>query len=472
MIFIQSFDPAIAQYTYILGCEQTKKAIIIDPQRSIDHYLELAAQKELDIVAVTETHIHADFLSGVHQFIKDLPEIKVYLSDEGRKAGWAYNWVQDNPQITLLKHNDKIEVGSLTLIAWHTPGHTPEHLSFVFHENNQETPLGAFTGDFIFVGDLGRPDLLEKAAKISGTTELGAQALFHSVQSFYQLPQSLIIWPCHGAGSACGKSLGTMPYTSWGYEQQTSPPLQISDETKFGDYITQSQKEPPLYFATMKKLNRDGVPLLKQETLSELNVQQVAQLIEENSDLTILDPCSERVDAMTHYLPHSLLTPESSFSTAVGSLVPNPNTPLIILSPAKRAKEFSRQLFNIGYDHQLGFIDPDKKQELYQHLDDSSTIPILTFQDDLSPYIILDLRTGFEHSQENIPGSIHIPYNRLSEYLDQIPTGQPLAVHCASGKRASMGATALKKLGYNVSLINDSFSQAQSCQFNQSRPSP
>ena len=183
MQFIQVYDPGVSQYAYILGCENTKKAIIIDPQRHIDKYLQIADEKGLKITAVTETHIHADFLSGSKEFNKILG-IQVYLSSHGENDGWGYEWAKSVSNVTKIKNGDTIAVGDITLEVVHTPGHTPEHVTYLITTEGQDIPMGAITGDFVFVGDLGRPDLLEKAAKQDGKMQEGARDLHKSVSDF------------------------------------------------------------------------------------------------------------------------------------------------------------------------------------------------------------------------------------------------------------------------------------------------
>jgi hydroxyacylglutathione hydrolase len=270
MILRQYHDPKLAQYAYLIGCQATGEALLIDPERDIDQYVRAAAAEGVRITAVTETHIHADFLSGAREFAEQ-HDVHLYLSDEGGED-WRSNWVRGaradgTPyRVTLLAHEDTFRVGNIEIRALHTPGHTPEHMSFVVidHGGGASTPIGVATGDFVFVGSLGRPDLLEQAAGIEGVQEDAARELFGSLPRFNELADHLQVWPGHGAGSACGKGLGAVPMSTVGYEKLYNAALADAGSGKdhFVAAILAGQPEPQMYFARMKRDNRDGVPIL------------------------------------------------------------------------------------------------------------------------------------------------------------------------------------------------------------------
>jgi hydroxyacylglutathione hydrolase len=263
MYFRQIFDPELAQYAYIIGCQATGEALVIDPERDIDRYVEIAGEEGLRIVAVTETHIHADFLSGAREFAEQ-HGVKLYLSDEGDE-NWKYFWAKDSDyDVTFLKDGDVFDVGNIRIRAVHTPGHTPEHVSFLVTDRGggASEPMGIASGDFVFVGDLGRPDLLETAAGVAGAREPSARRLFDSTKRFLALDDHVQVWPGHGAGSACGKALGAVPQSTVGYERRFNAGLSFDEEQSFVDAILDGQPEPPIYFARMKELNKSGVPIL------------------------------------------------------------------------------------------------------------------------------------------------------------------------------------------------------------------
>ncbi|MEX0599042.1 MAG: MBL fold metallo-hydrolase, partial [Rhodothermales bacterium] len=236
MLFRQIFDPKLAQYAYLIGCQQTKEALIIDPERDIDRYVDLAEAEGLNIVGVAETHIHADFLSGAREFAERF-DITLYLSDEGDED-WKYEWVRGTRgdgrpyDVTLLKDGHSFTIGNIEIQAVHTPGHTPEHLSYLVTDRGggATSPIGIATGDFVFVGDLGRPDLLEQAAGMHGLQEPSARMLYGSLPEFTKLQEHLQVWPGHGAGSTCGKALGAVPTTTVGYEKRYNAALAVAEE--------------------------------------------------------------------------------------------------------------------------------------------------------------------------------------------------------------------------------------------------
>ena len=257
MFFQNVYDKTLAQASYFIGCQAKKEAIVIDAQRDIDVYLQIAQQNNMKITHITETHIHADFLCGSRE-LAAVTGAKMYLSDEGG-PDWQYQFPHEG-----VKHGDKIRVGNLSIEVLHTPGHTPESISFLLTDHPaSDEPVMIFTGDFVFVGDIGRPDLLEKAAGLKGTMDIGAEQMYDSIQRFAQLPDHIQVWPAHGAGSACGKALGAVPSSTVGYEKIRNWALQYSDDKKgFIEYLLTGQPEPPKYFAMMKHLNKVDRPLL------------------------------------------------------------------------------------------------------------------------------------------------------------------------------------------------------------------
>ncbi|MEX2398198.1 MAG: MBL fold metallo-hydrolase, partial [Balneolales bacterium] len=251
MYFKQFFDPKLAQYAYLIGCQSKREAIIIDPMRDIDQYIDAATENKLTIVAAADTHIHADYISGLREFAER--GIKVYASDEG-DSDWKYEWLTNNRNeynYELLYDGSSIHLGNIKIQAWHTPGHTSEHLTFKVTDGaTAEEPLGYVTGDFVFVGDVGRPDLLESAAGIIDVMKPAAKVLYNTIKEFKKVPDYVQIWPGHGAGSACGKTLGAIPETTAGYEKRYNNSLKAATtEVNFVRFILECQPVPPLYFA-------------------------------------------------------------------------------------------------------------------------------------------------------------------------------------------------------------------------------
>src|SRR3970040_2927400 len=257
MYFQHIYDKSLAQASYFIGCQKAGVAAVIDPKRDLDTYLEIAKQNNMKITHILETHIHADFLSGSRE-LAALTGAEMYLSAEG-----GPDWKYEFPHIDV-KDGDVLKVGNLKIEVVHTPGHTPESISFLLTDTPaSDEPVMLFTGDFVFVGDIGRPDLLETASGMKGTQDIGAKQMYQSLNKFDALPDYIQVWPGHGAGSACGKALGAVPSTTVGYEKIRNWAFQHkNDEEGFVKYLLEDQPEPPKYFAMMKKLNKVDRPLL------------------------------------------------------------------------------------------------------------------------------------------------------------------------------------------------------------------
>ncbi len=269
MLFRMIYDSRLAQAAYLIGCQKTGEAIVFDPERDVDRYIDIAKQNGLRIVGVAETHIHADFLSGARE-MAERTGATVYVSKMGA-PDWTSRWLTQKTgggayPHKELKDGDSFRIGNIDFVAMYTPGHTPEHMAYLVVDRggNANEPMGVVTGDFVFVGDLGRPDLLESAAGVEGMARPSAHTLWKSARRFLEdLPDWLQVWPAHGAGSACGKALGAVPQSTVGYERRFNPALRAaSDEHRFVNFILEGQPEPPTYFARMKKENRDGPAVL------------------------------------------------------------------------------------------------------------------------------------------------------------------------------------------------------------------
>ncbi len=286
MLFRHFYDDDLAQGSYLIGCQKTGEAIVVDAWRDPEFYINEAKRENMKIIAVTETHIHADFLSGSRE-LAALTGANLYLSDEG-DADWKY----DFDGIKLYDAGE-IKIGNITFKAVHTPGHTPEHLSFLVTDGAAATEPGFYlTGDFVFVGDVGRPDLLDEAAGGVDTRFAGAKQLFASLrEKFLNLPDYVQIWPAHGAGSACGKALGAIASTTVGYERMFSwwaLFVQKNDEEGFTKALLEGQPDAPLYFGRMKRQNKAGPALLgKGPALKEFVAKDLEGKV--NRDFILID---------------------------------------------------------------------------------------------------------------------------------------------------------------------------------------
>src|SRR5215207_2281687 len=257
MIFRRLYHDRLAQASYLIACKATRRAIVVDPLRDPERYLEAAAFEDVRIELVAESHVHADFLSGAEALAR-VTGAELLLSAEGSDDTAADRVRRTGARA--LRHGDRLSLGRVRLEVRHTPGHTPEHLVFIVaDEATSDLAVGFLSGDFLFAGDVGRPDLLERAVGVRGSMQRSAEELYRSLQAIRDLPDYLQVWPGHGAGSACGKSLGAVPQSTLGYELRTNWALQIGDEQEFVRTVLAVQPEPPAYFARMKELNARGV---------------------------------------------------------------------------------------------------------------------------------------------------------------------------------------------------------------------
>jgi len=441
MFFQHVYDKSLAQASYFIGCQAKGEAIVIDAQRDIDVYLEIAKQNKLTITHITETHIHADFLSGSRE-LAAATGARLYLSDEGGED-WQYQF----PHIGL-NHGKVIPVGNLTLEVLHTPGHTPESISFLLTDHPATAePVMVFTGDFVFVGDIGRPDLLEKAAGVVGTMEKGAKQMYESIQRFAELPPYVQVWPGHGAGSACGKSLGSVPSSTVGYEKIRNWAFQYLDKPEdFVRKLLDGQPEPPKYFAMMKHLNKVPRPLLV-EVPKHPRLSKEQFLSAYNKGLKVIDT-RNKVDFAKGFIPGSLnIQGNNSFSTWAGWLL-NYEEQFILVADEHQIDALTRKLMRIGLDNIYGYICCI--DDLGFELESAEVIDIKTFKslqanDNVQ---VLDVRGINEYEAGHIAAAEHAFVGTLPDHFDKIDPGKQLVVHCQSGDRAAIAYSLLKRHGF------------------------
>ncbi len=461
MLFRQIFDEKLAQYAYLIGCQMTGEALLIDPERDIDQYLELAQKEGLTITAVADTHIHADYLSGLREFAER--GVMVYASDEG-DADWKYEWLLGSAyRYRLLKDGDAFKVGNIEIRALHTPGHTPEHLSYLVtdHGGGADAPMGLVSGDFVFVGDLGRPDLLESAAGIAGVMEPSARTLYRSVQRFLEMDDYLQVWPAHGAGSACGKALGAVPESTVGYEKRFNAAIQAArqGEDAFVKAILEGQPEPPMYFARMKRDNKLGPKVLAAlPRPKRLKTRALADL-SGRTDVAVVDTRLDRSAYMAGHLPASLYAPfNKAFNTVVGSYV-EADMPIYLIIDDEHVEAAVRDLVRIGLDHVVGYVRPKQLAKYARRGGKLHTIPQIDVKDlpDPKNHTVLDVRKQSEFEEGHVPGAFNIAHTRLWVRRDEVPAGRPLYVHCRTGARSAVGSALLARLGHDVVYVDGLF---------------
>jgi hydroxyacylglutathione hydrolase len=453
MLFRLIYDEDLAQAAYLIGCQRTGEAIIIDPERDIDRYLDLATAHGLRIVAAAETHIHADFLSGVRQFAEQTGA-KVLVSGEGG-ADWQSGWL-DGYDHRVLVDGDTFDVGNIQFTAVHSPGHTPEHLSYLVTDlgGGADTPIGVVSGDFVFVGDLGRPDLLETAAGIEGAKEASAHQLAKSARRFLELPDHLQVWPAHGAGSACGKAMGAVPQSTVGYERLFNPALSLAgDEDAFVESILSGQPEPPLYFARMKEWNRDGVPLL--DAVPVPASPSAAELASRLDGVRVIDVRAWPLFREGH-LPGSIWTRTGvNFLMTAGSYI-EPNERIGLVAPADIAATLVRDLVRIGLDSIEWVVTPETFDDYAASGATLATSPevdadefreLLSSEDQVQ---VLDVRRVAEWDLGHLDPVVNIAHTRLVARLDEVPSDGRVYVHCAGGVRSAMAVSELRRRGIDA----------------------
>lgn len=458
MVFRQIYEEGLAQASYFFGCPASGKAMVIDPRRDIDGYLQEAARWDMRIIAVGETHIHADYLSGARE-LASATGATLYLSDEGGEA-WRYRGLEGF-KVRLLKHGDTWTIGNLRVQALHTPGHTPEHITFLLYDGlDTPDPVLAITGDFVFVGDLGRPDLLEQAVGQQGTAEVGAHQQFRSlVERLLNLPDYVQLWPGHGAGSACGKALGALPATTLGYERRHAwwaKHLLGYDERAFVEELLKDQPEAPTYFARMKQLNRDGIPLLGSLPQPRLlTSEELAQWLAQRA--VVVDTRDKLAFAQGH-LPGSINIPKGRlFSTWAGWLLPY-ERPLVLIADPQEVETLVRQLVRVGFDEIVGVLPSLEGigMPLSQVKQLSVAEAYQLWQAHRADF--LDVRSLAEYREGHIPGAMHLHAGRVLSQQAQIPRERPLVVYCLGGDRSSIAVSALMAQGFtNLYNLTDGF---------------
>ncbi|MGI9625455.1 MAG: rhodanese-like domain-containing protein, partial [Longimicrobiales bacterium] len=350
-------------------------------------------------------------------------------------------------------------VGKIEVKALHTPGHTPEHLSFLVTDygGGASDPVGIASGDFVFVGDLGRPDLLETAAGVSGAMEPSARRLFESSKRFLALPDFVQVWPGHGAGSACGKALGAIPQSTVGYERRFNSALAPVSEDDFVNEILSGQPEPPLYFARMKALNKTGVPLLHRLPEPRALTPRELRDAAEQGGPVVVDTRTSRPDFLEDHAHGALFAPlGTDFAMVVGSYA-NPDDEIYLVVEKGELDEAIRTLVRIGYDRVTGFITPEEL--LGDQAQNHATTKHIHFADfslptDVPRVTLLDVRGAAEFAEGHLPGAINIAHTRLGNHLDRVPEDRPVWVYCRSGRRAALAASLLERVGYDVTHID------------------
>jgi hydroxyacylglutathione hydrolase len=453
VIFKRFFDPKLAQASYLVGCRAAGEALIVDPHRDIAPYLQAAEGEKLRVAHVTETHIHADFVSGARE-LAESTGARLYLSDTGGND-WRYQY-STAAGVTPLRDGSCFRVGSVELRTLHVPGHTPEHLAFLVTDTAvAPEPMGALTGDFIFVGDVGRPDLLERAVQVHGTMEESARQLFRSLQRFRSFPDYLQIWPGHGAGSACGKSLSAVPQSTLGFEKRFNWAFGVKDENEFVRAVLAGQPDPPAYFAEMKQINRAGPPVLGGvRRPPRLPADALSAALAQRAPVVDTRQAAEFGRGA---VPGTINIPLTrSFTTWAGSLLRYDRDFYLITDDAagRTVDELARDLSGIGLDRIAGYFGPETLERWRSSNGGLQTIPTVTMEEVANRLTgqeatLLDVRNEAEWTSGHVPGALNVPLGSMFQRMQDIPRERPIIVHCQSGARAAMAASLLKAHGFD-----------------------
>lgn len=458
MLLERIYDEDLAQASYFIGCQAKGEAIVVDPRRDLDVYLQIAAKNGMTITAVTETHIHADYLSGTRE-LAAATGAQMYVSDEGG-PDWTYSEVFDGA--VRMKHGHEIVLGNITVKAVHTPGHTPEHMSFLITDGAQSSEPGfMLTGDFVFVGDLGRPDLLDEAAGFVDTRFGGARDLFASLRDhFLTLPDYVQVLPAHGSGSACGKALGSIAASTVGYERNFSwwgKYLKNNDEQGFVDELLSGQPDAHAYFGRMKMQNKVGPAVLGDQ--AELVEYTAAQLREElAADRVIFVDTRHNSEVHQGTVEGSLNIPGIEKAASYGGWVYNPEVedrPLVLLAESlEAAEEYRDHLVRVGIDAAQGYITSLDGLEL---VEPKTVLP--ADLDGVERVLLLDVRNKTEYAEGHLPGAEQLSGGRVLWNLDQLPAKDAgtIVTYCQSGVRNSVAASALRREGYDVVELKGSY---------------
>lgn len=441
LVFESYFADGIAQLSYLVGDDSKGTAAVIDPRPDVDVYLEAARKRELSITHIFETHIHADFLSGSRELAARAGGAKIYCSREG---GAEYGFEQEG-----IRAGDEFTFGDALIKVQHTPGHTPEHVGYVVAEKDRkDRPWGVLTGDSLFVGSAGRPDLLGE-----GSTEELTKQLFHTLRDFYlKLDDGVIVYPCHGAGSACGADIGDRPMSTIGYERRFNDFLQIDDFEQFKKFVKEGAPPVPSHYPRMKKLNAAGPPVLGHTpTCPGLPFAQFREMAGRD-DLQILDVRSMHAFGGGHIAGSlNIGGTRSELSVWAGDML-DPSKPiLLVLEEDFALPRIVTLLWRTGFTRFAGYLVGGIKMWQnaglpLQHIPQMTVHEIKEKADEVQ---LVDVRSPSEWKSGRIPGARHHFISKLRNEMPGVDRAKPVATYCASGYRASLAASVLQRAGFS-----------------------
>lgn len=436
MFFKQFYDNHLSQASYLIGCQRTGEAMIIDPIRDLTNYMEVAENEGFTITQAAETHIHADFASGIRDVAEKL-DAKIYVSGEGDDELSYKNMPE---QTHYVKNHDVIYLGKIKLDVLHTPGHTPESISFLLTDEGggSSVPMGLFSGDFIFVGDIGRPDLLEKSVQMKGSTEIGAKQMYQSIKNAKNLPDYIQIWPGHGAGSPCGKTLGAVPMSTLGYEKINNWAFNVTDEAIFIETLTSNQPAPPHHFAQMKKINQFGT-----NSYQPYNVYPSL-----DNERLAFDIRSKEAFHGGHTKGTINIPYNKNFINQIGWYL-DFDEDIDLIGDKATVEQARHTLQLIGFENVLGYRLPKPEVQTQSiHSDEMNG----------EEEHVLDVRNNEEWDQGHLKQAVNIPHGKLLNEEIPFEKNDKIYVHCQSGVRSSIATGILEYKGFtNVVNVREGY---------------
>ena len=437
MIFEQFYLECLSHASYLVGDQVSGRAVVVDPQRDIQQYIDRAGELGLTITHVLETHFHADFLSG-HLELARATGAAICFGSAARPQFPA----------TLLADGERIELGDVVIEARHTPGHTPESTSYVVWEHaGDAVPYGVLTGDTLFIGDVGRPDLLVSVGK--SADELG-HMLFASVHNrIMTLPDATRVFPAHGAGSACGKNLSTETMSTIGEQRATNYALKYPDAESFVAAVTEGQPEAPGYFVYDAVLNQKERGTLDEHTApARLTVTQV--LDARDRGVQVVDVRDSQFFATGHLHGSVNVGLAGRYAEYAGSVV-NPDEDMVIVTEPGYELEAKVRLARIGYDRVIGWFPVDDLADVPSEVNRASRLTAAEFaarRGSVTGLQVVDVRGQGEFAVNHLPGAVNIPVAQLRRRLDELDADVPTVVYCAGGYRSSIAASVLRANGF------------------------
>ncbi len=439
MKFTQYYLDCLSQASYLIGDETTGRAVVVDPRRDIDEYVDDAAANGLTIELILETHFHADFLSG-HLELAEATGAEIGFSSVASPE-FAHRSLADGERISL---------GDVQIEILHTPGHTPESISIVIYEHADDTePYGVLTGDTLFIGDVGRPDLL---ASIGFTRDELADKLYDSLHTkLLPLPDTTRVFPGHGAGSACGKNLSTETQSTMGEQRNNNYALLAPDKKTFIDLVTEGQPPAPDYFVYDAILNRQDRPLLDEKSMpTALTLAEVENKVATGA--LLLDGRDPEEFARGHIAGSINVGLNGRYAEFAGSVVPS-DADIVLVVDEGFEIEARNRLARIGFDRVVGYLAEPLRVMVENPgmVEQASRLTRPEYEQrvaELDDLQIVDVRNPGEHALGSLEGATLIPVGQLPSLVDQLDPNRPTVVFCAGGYRSSVAASVLRQAGF------------------------